>query len=222
MSPASPFAAPDLAYDDEWDVASQLSVPEDLLPEPEAVPPEPQEAPDDGELRERRHVKRRVRPWCSSRAAGCGIRAVKALVGAGMTRTYAERVELAVRTAHPPSESQRNLMRYGALIRRMAFNVRRNPPLVHRYDAETLITRTPMDLAVGTPMHERYRQAEEREMLKYVLNNSEEEVMDSPMHQCAKCKSRKVTYYSLQTRSADEPMTQFFTCHGCKRVWKTC
>lgn len=38
--------------------------------------------------------------------------------------------------------------------------------------------------------------------------------------QCRKCKSKKTTYYSLQTRSADEPMTNFITCLGCGNRWK--
>ena len=37
---------------------------------------------------------------------------------------------------------------------------------------------------------------------------------------CKKCGSRKTTYYSLQTRSADEPMTNFITCVMCKNRWK--
>ena len=32
---------------------------------------------------------------------------------------------------------------------------------------------------------------------------------------CYKCKTRKCTYYQLQTRSADEPMTTFVTCLNC-------
>lgn len=38
--------------------------------------------------------------------------------------------------------------------------------------------------------------------------------------QCKKCKSKKTTYYSLQTRSADEPMTNFITCLVCNNRWK--
>jgi DNA-directed RNA polymerase subunit M/transcription elongation factor TFIIS len=37
---------------------------------------------------------------------------------------------------------------------------------------------------------------------------------------CRKCKSRKTTYYQLQTRSADEPMTTYVTCIGCGNKWK--
>jgi DNA-directed RNA polymerase subunit M/transcription elongation factor TFIIS len=40
------------------------------------------------------------------------------------------------------------------------------------------------------------------------------------MFKCGKCKSKNVTYYQMQTRSADEPMTTFFTCKGCGSHWK--
>jgi DNA-directed RNA polymerase subunit M/transcription elongation factor TFIIS len=38
---------------------------------------------------------------------------------------------------------------------------------------------------------------------------------------CSDCKKKtKCTYYQLQTRSADEPMTTFVTCLECDRRWK--
>ena len=37
---------------------------------------------------------------------------------------------------------------------------------------------------------------------------------------CYKCKLRKCTYYQMQTRSADEPMTTFVTCLNCGANWK--
>jgi len=39
---------------------------------------------------------------------------------------------------------------------------------------------------------------------------------------CGKCKQRKTTFYQLQTRSADEPMTTFVTCVNCGNRWKFC
>ena len=37
---------------------------------------------------------------------------------------------------------------------------------------------------------------------------------------CRKCKSSRCSYYQLQTRSADEPMTTFVTCIDCGNRWK--
>jgi DNA-directed RNA polymerase subunit M/transcription elongation factor TFIIS len=37
--------------------------------------------------------------------------------------------------------------------------------------------------------------------------------------QCSSCKERKCTYYELQTRSADEPMTIFIHCLNCQKRW---
>ena len=37
--------------------------------------------------------------------------------------------------------------------------------------------------------------------------------------QCNSCKMRKCTYYELQTRSADEPMTIFIHCLNCSKRW---
>ena len=40
------------------------------------------------------------------------------------------------------------------------------------------------------------------------------------MFTCRKCKSKKCTYYELQTRSADEPATIFVSCLNCGKNWK--
>jgi transcription elongation factor S-II len=37
---------------------------------------------------------------------------------------------------------------------------------------------------------------------------------------CFKCFERQCTYYQLQTRSADEPMTTFVTCLKCGNRWR--
>lgn len=37
---------------------------------------------------------------------------------------------------------------------------------------------------------------------------------------CGKCKSKKTTFYEMQTRSADEPMTCFIQCLACGKRWK--
>lgn len=37
---------------------------------------------------------------------------------------------------------------------------------------------------------------------------------------CKKCKGNKTTYYTMQTRSADEAETVFITCLTCGRRWR--
>jgi DNA-directed RNA polymerase subunit M/transcription elongation factor TFIIS len=40
------------------------------------------------------------------------------------------------------------------------------------------------------------------------------------LFKCGRCKSTNTTYYQLQTRSADEPMTTYVTCIDCEKRWK--
>lgn len=39
-------------------------------------------------------------------------------------------------------------------------------------------------------------------------------------YKCRRCQGRRCTYYQLQTRSSDEPMTTFVTCLDCGSRWK--
>ncbi|KAI8618140.1 transcription factor S-II-domain-containing protein [Chytriomyces sp. MP71] len=38
--------------------------------------------------------------------------------------------------------------------------------------------------------------------------------------QCPRCDVTRAAYMQLQIRSADEPMTTFFRCIGCKFTWR--
>jgi len=44
--------------------------------------------------------------------------------------------------------------------------------------------------------------------------------MATDIFKCGRCKLNECTYYQLQTRSADEPMTTFITCINCGKRWK--
>lgn len=52
------------------------------------------------------------------------------------------------------------------------------------------------------------------------VNKPDENVQG--MFRCGKCKTYKTSYYQMQTRSADEPMTTFVSCHNCGNRWKFC
>ncbi len=38
--------------------------------------------------------------------------------------------------------------------------------------------------------------------------------------ECKKCSGKEAYYWLIQTRSSDEPPTQFFRCTSCKHVWR--
>ena len=40
------------------------------------------------------------------------------------------------------------------------------------------------------------------------------------MYTCSGCKKNQCTYYQVQIRSADEPMTTFVTCINCGKRWR--
>ena len=68
---------------------------------------------------------------------------------------------------------------------------------------------------------ELWKPIQEKVWKKEVILGFKPEDYNDGIEQCRKCKSYKTTYYSKQTRSADEPMTNFFTCHNCGKHWRT-
>lgn len=63
---------------------------------------------------------------------------------------------------------------------------------------------------------------------KELLDTYIEKLVETPeldiqgIFKCGKCKTYKTSYYQMQTRSADEPMTTFVTCHNCNNKWRFC
>ena len=53
---------------------------------------------------------------------------------------------------------------------------------------------------------------------RYLYEVNKEMATDA--YTCGRCKKKECTHYQLQTRSADEPMTTFFTCLNCGKRWK--
>ena len=75
------------------------------------------------------------------------------------------------------------------------------------------------------PYAQELANSRERHALKDVVNDRLGDNYEG-MFECSKCRhnkaknTRKTTYYQMQTRSADEPMTTFVTCHECGNRWK--
>lgn len=103
---------------------------------------------------------------------------------------------------------------------RTIFNNLKNVELLASLKNEEL---SPKTLAFMThqemdPEHwkEMIEQKIKRDANKYSTNI---EAM-TEMFTCKKCKSKRCTYYELQTRSADEPSTIFISCLDCGKHWK--
>lgn len=72
----------------------------------------------------------------------------------------------------------------------------------------------------GGPWCSALQESREREARKLSCNKDALGEGYEGAFKCNKCKSKRTTYYQLQTRSADEPMTTFVTCHNCDKHWK--
>lgn len=140
---------------------------------------------------------------------------------AGKLAAIADQIEEAMTAKWPEGGKD-----YKAKVRQLAFNMRdpKNPDLrtnlaMGEISADVLIDLTPEELG----SNER-RQANEkiREFAEWEAVRGQQQEASTDAFKCGKCKQRKCTYYQLQTRSADEPMTTFVTCVNCGNRWKFC
>ncbi len=85
--------------------------------------------------------------------------------------------------------------------------------------AKDIASLDPTQLWPGGPWDITQKAIIEKELKLAMANGRMEDYVG--MFQCGKCKSWKTTYYQLQTRSADEPATNFHTCLECGKRWKS-
>lgn len=64
------------------------------------------------------------------------------------------------------------------------------------------------------------REAEQKELWEARRTDLDMNKGTTDAFRCGKCKQSKCTYYQMQTRSADEPMTTFVRCVNCGNRWK--
>ncbi|MDH3500943.1 MAG: transcription factor S [Nitrosopumilus sp.] len=53
-----------------------------------------------------------------------------------------------------------------------------------------------------------------------LAENEGEESLPTIKIECEKCGNDEAVWWMLQTRSADEPTTQFYRCNKCRYTWR--
>lgn len=109
---------------------------------------------------------------------------------------------------------------YDTRLRTLITNMKKNPALVQQIEQNAI---SPKMLAGMThqemcPEHWKLRIERKIQRDKSRLSTNVEASTD--LFTCRKCRSKKCTYYEMQTRSADEPATIFITCLDCGKNWR--
>ena len=63
-------------------------------------------------------------------------------------------------------------------------------------------------------------QEESTEAFNVFAENEGEEALPTIKIECESCGNDEAVWWMLQTRSADEPTTQFYRCTKCKYTWR--
>lgn len=121
-------------------------------------------------------------------------------------------------------ENHRFVNVYKHKFLQLQYNLRQSPELKTKIVKKLLKTKdvinmNPDELWYDGPYAKRIEEKIHLDMRKQYLAK---EAKDSLVgfFTCGRCKSKKTTYYQLQTRSADEPMTTFVSCLNCEKNWK--
>jgi transcription elongation factor S-II len=67
---------------------------------------------------------------------------------------------------------------------------------------------------------EKWRHMFDRQLLREQKILEGDKSRSTDQFKCHRCGKRECSFYELQTRSADEPMTQFITCLNCGKRWR--
>lgn len=112
---------------------------------------------------------------------------------------------------------------YKAKIRSLVFNLKdpSNPDL-RRQVFEGVISPSELPKMSAEDMASEEKKNEREKLAKELINDAVIPKVTNATNQfrCGKCGKNETTYYQLQTRSADEPMTTFVTCVNCGNRWK--
>ncbi len=92
--------------------------------------------------------------------------------------------------------------------------------LTHRKSSSVVLTCKKCGY-VKRPSQDIVTHRQRRGKKSIVVDEQEKEVLPKVSDvQCPQCGNKEAYWWSVQTRSADEPMTQFFRCTSCGYTWR--
>jgi transcription elongation factor S-II len=109
---------------------------------------------------------------------------------------------------------------YSDKFRSTYINLKRSPALIEQIAKESI---KPHQVAFLTHQEMSPEKWDELIQIKIKRDLNKDEMKleaSTDTFTCRKCHSKKCTYYQMQTRSADEPMTTFVSCIDCGKRWK--
>ncbi|MFB3152403.1 MAG: transcription factor S [Nitrosopumilaceae archaeon] len=76
------------------------------------------------------------------------------------------------------------------------------------------------DYTESSPKETKKGKEEIKSELNVLAENEGKETLSTIKIDCEKCGNNEAVWWMLQTRSADEPTTQFYRCIKCSHTWR--
>jgi len=95
-----------------------------------------------------------------------------------------------------------------------------NPRLLERLKDDEFKPHAIAFMNYGELYPEKWRPLMEQQLKRETKLLEGNKDMATDQFRCNRCNKRQCTYYEMQTRSADEPMTIFITCLNCGKHWR--
>uniref|UniRef100_A0A6C0IEK2 TFIIS-type domain-containing protein n=1 Tax=viral metagenome TaxID=1070528 RepID=A0A6C0IEK2_9ZZZZ len=95
-----------------------------------------------------------------------------------------------------------------------------NKELLKRYKNKEVTLEEICSMDYYSLYESKWKEAIERQKMIEKIQLEGNKSLATEQFLCTKCFKRECTYYEMQTRSADEPMTVFITCLNCGKNWR--
>jgi DNA-directed RNA polymerase subunit M/transcription elongation factor TFIIS len=95
-----------------------------------------------------------------------------------------------------------------------------NNELYARYKAGEITFKDISEMDTYQLFEERWKDSFMQQQVREKRQLEGNKAMATDQFLCMRCHKRECTYYEMQTRSADEPMTIFITCLNCGKHWR--